>query len=238
MPIEEARVEAAALHKKIEEIGPVNLTAIEEYNELDQRYQFLTEQETDLRKSIEGLREVIAKINKTTRGLFVETFHSLNRKFGEVFTSFFGGGNAELVLLDPAHPLESGIEMVAQPPGKGKRNLMLFSGGEKALTAISLLFATFLIHPTPFCLLDEIDAPLDEENTRRFTEVLLDMSQQTQFIIVTHNKFTMEIADVLYGVTMEETGLSKLVSVNLKTSAPSKGKPKSHSAIPVFAEKA
>jgi len=218
--LDAARIEAASLHQKIEEIGPVNLAAIEEYSTLDERYQFLSSQEADLTKSIEGLREVIAKINKTTRGLFVETFHQLNRKFGEVFTSFFGGGHAELVLLDPAQPLETGIEMLAQPPGKGKRNLMLFSGGEKALKAISLLFATFLIHPTPFCLLDEIDAPLDEENTRRFTEVLLEMSQQTQFIIVTHNKFTMEIADVLYGVTMEETGLSKLVSVNLKNTPP------------------
>jgi len=217
--LEALQVEAEALRRKVEALGPVNLAAIEEYRELDGRYQFLCGQEADLTKSIEGLREVISKINKTTRGLFIETFHKLNRKFGEVFTSFFGGGQAELVLLDPAQPLESGIDMLAQPPGKGKRNLMLFSGGEKALTAISMLFATFLIHPTPFCLLDEIDAPLDEENTRRFTEVLLEMSRQTQFIIVTHNKFTMEIADVLYGVTMEETGLSTLVSVNLKNTA-------------------
>jgi len=217
--IEAAREEAEKLRGKIAGMGPVNLAAIEEYKALDERFQFLSGQEEDLTQSIESLREAIAKINKTTRGLFVETFHTLNQKFAEVFSSFFGGGSAELVLLDEAHPLESGIEMMAQPPGKGRRSLLLFSGGEKALTAISLLFATFLIHPTPFCLLDEIDAPLDEENTRRFSQTLIKMSKDTQFIVVTHNRFTMEIADVLYGVTMEETGISKLVSVNL--SAPS-----------------
>ncbi len=217
MPIEAAREEAGRLREKIEGMGPVNLAAIEEYKELDARFRFLSTQEEDLTRSIESLREAISKINKTTRGLFVDTFHTLNQKFSEMFSSFFGGGTAELVLLDEAHPLESGIEMMAQPPGKGRRSLLLLSGGEKALTAISLLFATFLIHPTPFCLLDEIDAPLDEENTRRFSQALIKMSGQTQFIIVTHNRFTMEIADVLYGVTMEETGISKLVSVNLST---------------------
>ncbi len=218
LPLEEARERAQAFQKKIEMMGPVNLAAIEEYKELDTRFQFLTAQEADLMQSMEGLREAISKINKTTRGLFIDTFHKLNQKFGEVFTAFFGGGSAELVLLDEAHPLESGIEMLAQAPGKGKRNILLLSGGEKALTAISLLFATFQIHPTPFCLLDELDAPLDEENTRRFSQALVKMSDETQFIVITHNKFTMEIADVLYGVTMEETGISKLVSVNLKSS--------------------
>jgi len=214
-PLAEAKAESQSLRMKLDEMGPVNMTAIEEYRELDTRYQFLTAQEADLLKSIEGLREAISKINHTTRGLFVETFHLLNQKFGEVFTSFFGGGTAALVLLDESHPLESGIDLLVQLPGKGKRTITLLSGGEKALSAISLLLATFLIHPTPFCLLDEIDAPLDEENTRRFTQTLLKMSEHTQFIIVTHNKMSMEIADVLYGVTMEETGISKLVSVNL-----------------------
>ncbi len=216
LPLEAAKAQAETLRQQLETMGPVNLAAIEEYKELDTRFQFLSEQEEDLNQSIQSLHEAITKINKTTRGLFVETFHTLNQKFGEVYASFFGGGSAELVLLDEAHPLESGIEMLAQPPGKGKRNILLLSGGEKALTAISLLFATFLIHPTPFCLLDEIDAPLDEENTRRFAQTLESMSDQTQFIVVTHNKLTMEIADILYGVTMEETGISKLVSVNLK----------------------
>ncbi len=221
-PLEEAKAQSQSLRAKLDEMGPVNMTAIEEYRELDERYQFLTTQEADLLKSIEGLREAITKINKTTRGLFVDTFHLLNQKFGEVFTSFFGGGTAALILLDEAHPLESGIDLLVQLPGKGKRTITLLSGGEKALSAISLLLATFLIHPTPFCLLDEIDAPLDEENTRRFTQTILKMSEQTQFIIVTHNKLSMEIADVLYGVTMEETGISKLVSVNLSHVAESK----------------
>lgn len=203
------------LRQKLSALGAVNLAAIDEYSELDKRFQFLSTQEADLNESIEGLRAVINKINKTTRNLFVETFQKLNEKFSEVFNSFFGGGSAQLLLLDPAQPLESGIELVAQLPGKGDRKITLLSGGEKALTAISLLFATFLIHPTPFCLLDEIDAPLDEENTRRFAQALLKMSDETQFIVVTHNKLSMEIADVLYGVTMEETGISKLVSVNL-----------------------
>ncbi|MFQ5597859.1 MAG: chromosome segregation protein SMC [Nitrospiria bacterium] len=230
IPLETAQAKTEHLKRKLDEMGPVNMAAIEEYQALDTRYQFLTEQETDLTRSMEGLREAIAKINKTTRTLFVETFHILNQKFGEVFTSFFGGGTAALVLLDEAHPLESGIEMIAQPPGKGNRKITLLSGGEKALTAISLLFATFLIHPTPFCLLDEIDAPLDEENTRRFTNALIKMGSQTQFIIVTHNKLSMEIADVLYGVTMEETGLSKLVSVNLSNAAATNGAPSDLSA--------
>lgn len=213
--IDQARDRAATLRRSLDEMGPVNIGAIEEYRELETRYQFLTSQETDLTTSMESLRQAIAKINKTTQTLFVDTFHLLNQKFKEVFVSFFGGGKAELILLDEAHPLESGIEMVAQPPGKKPRSITLLSGGEKALTAISLLFATFLIHPSPFCLLDEIDAPLDEENTRRFTQAVGNMSQQTQFIVITHNKQTMEIADVLYGVTMEETGLSRLISVDL-----------------------
>ncbi len=211
----QTRERAAALRRNLDEMGPVNLGAIEEYQELENRYQFLTGQENDLTSSMESLREAISKINKTTQSLFTETFYRLNEKFGEVFVSFFGGGKAELVLLDEEHPLESGIEMIAQPPGKKPRSITLLSGGEKALTAISLLFATFLIHPSPFCLLDEIDAPLDEENTRRFTQALSNMAGQTQFIVITHNKRTMEIADVLYGVTMEETGLSRLISVNL-----------------------
>ncbi|HIE65517.1 MAG: chromosome segregation protein SMC [Nitrospira sp.] len=214
---DEAHASAARLRGTLEQMGPVNMGAIEEYQELSTRYEFLTSQEKDLTESMDSLREAIAKINKTTRGLFVDTFHKLNEKFGEVFNSFFGGGKAELIMLDEAHPLESGIELLAQPPGKKTRSITLLSGGEKALTAISLLFAVFLIHPSPFSILDEIDAPLDEENTRRFTKAIHKMSEKTQLIIITHNKLTMETADVLYGVTMEETGISKLVSVNLKS---------------------
>ncbi len=211
----EAREKAAALRQSIETLGPVNLLAIEEYQELNTRHQFLTGQETDLTTSIESLRQTINKIDETTMGLFVQTFHLLNEKFETVFSSFFGGGTARLILLDEANPLESGVDIIAQPPGKRSRNPQLLSGGEKALTAISLLFGIFLVHPSPFCILDEIDAPLDEENTRRFAQTLQKMSAATQFIIVTHNKHTMQIADVLYGVTMEQVGLSKIVSVSL-----------------------
>jgi len=222
---DEAHASAARLRGTLEQMGPVNMGAIEEHQELSTRYEFLTSQETDLTESMDSLREAITKINKTTRGLFVDTFHALNEKFGEVFDSFFGGGKAELIMLDESNPLESGIELLAQPPGKKPRSITLLSGGEKALTAISLLFAVFLIHPSPFSILDEIDAPLDEENTRRFTQAIHKMSKKTQLIIITHNKLTMETADVLYGVTMEETGISKLVSVNLKNKPRTNGHP-------------
>jgi chromosome segregation protein len=219
-PSEEAAIAAAeqeltGLKAKREQLGPVNPAAIEEYEELQQRYDFLTKQEADLTHSMEDLREAIAKINRTTKSLFLETFTELNRRFGELFGQFFPGGHAALALLDEQNPLESGIEIMAQPPGKRLRTIHLLSGGEKALTAIALLMASFLIAPSPFCLLDEIDAPLDEENVRRFTTVLKTMVQQTQFLIVTHNKRTMEIADQLYGVTMEEPGVSKIIGVRL-----------------------
>ncbi len=213
--IASAEQELTALKAKREQLGPVNPAAIEEYEELQQRYEFLTKQDTDLARSMEDLREAIAKINRTTKSLFLETFAELNRRFGELFGRFFPGGHAALALLDEQNPLESGIEIMAQPPGKRLRTIHLLSGGEKALTAIALLMASFLIAPSPFCLLDEIDAPLDEENVRRFTTVLKTMVQQTQFLIVTHNKRTMEIADQLYGVTMEEPGVSKIIGVRL-----------------------
>jgi chromosome segregation protein len=165
---------------------------------------------------VDNLRAAIAKINATTKTLFLEAFESLNTRFGEVFASFFEGGQAALHLVDDGNPLESGIEIVAQPPGKKLRHISLLSGGEKTLTAISLLFASFLIHPSPFCVMDEIDAPLDEENVRRFTRALRPMTAHSQFLVVTHNRRTMEQADVLYGVTMEEAGMSKIVSVRLQ----------------------
>ncbi|MGH7273391.1 MAG: hypothetical protein ACREIQ_02880, partial [Nitrospiria bacterium] len=168
---EESRARLGELKIKLEAMEPVNLAALEEHRELAERYDFLTRQEQDLTQSIESLQEAITKVNLTIRSLFLETFEALNTKFGEVFIQFFEGGNAELVLLDPQNPLDSGLEIVAQPPGKRLRHLQLLSGGEKALTAISLLFSSFLIHPGPFCVLDEIDAALDEENVRRFTRV-------------------------------------------------------------------
>jgi chromosome segregation protein len=214
---DEAHTRLSELRAKIEQMGPVNLAAPEEYKELEERYRFLTTQEADLTRSIEDLQKAIQKISRTTREMFVTTFQTLRVKFCEVFASFFEGGLADLILLDESNPLESGIEIMAQPPGKRLRSIALLSGGEKALTAIALLFASFLIHPSPFCVLDEIDAPLDEENIRRFIRALRAMTDHSQFLIITHNKRTMEQADILYGVTMEEPGVSKLVSVKLES---------------------
>ncbi|MFI5304073.1 MAG: chromosome segregation protein SMC [Nitrospiria bacterium] len=215
LDIENAKSSLLELKEKIEQIGPVNVTAIDEFKELDERFKFLSSQEGDLTQSVDSLQEVIQKINKTTRTLFNETFITLNQKFMEVFVSFFEGGKAEMILLDEGNPFESGVDIIVQPPGKKVRNVSMLSGGEKALTAIALLFASFLIHPSPFCILDEIDAPLDEENIRRFTTVLRKMALHSQFIVITHNKRTMEMADILYGVTQEEPGISKLISVRM-----------------------
>jgi chromosome segregation protein len=217
LPCEPDQVDAtiAALKDTLVQIGGVNLAAIDEYRELEERARFLATQETDLVQSMDNLRAAIAKVNATTKTLFLEAFEALNARFGSVFASFFEGGHAALHLVDEHDPLESGIEVVAQPPGKKLRHISLLSGGEKALTAIALLFSSFLIHPSPFCVMDEIDAPLDEENVRRFTRALRPMTAHSQFLIVTHNRRTMEQADVLYGVTMEEAGVSKIVSVKL-----------------------
>jgi chromosome segregation protein len=215
--VAEAEQRIITLKTKRDQLGPINAAAIDEYQELHDRYEFLTKQEADLTQSIDDLRAAIAKINRTTRTLFLETFARLNQQFGELYGRFFEGGQASITLLDEDNPLESGIEIMAQPPGKRLRTIQLLSGGEKALTAIALLMASFLIAPSPFCILDEIDAPLDEENVRRFTTVLKGMVQQTQFLVVTHNKRTMEIADQLYGVTMEEPGISRIIGVRLET---------------------
>ncbi|MHB8709233.1 MAG: chromosome segregation protein SMC, partial [Desulfuromonadales bacterium] len=210
-----AGVRRESLQRKIDEIGEVNLTAIEEYREMEERYTFLTTQQDDLQRSLDGLQAAITKINRTTRRRFRETFDQVNARFREVFPRLFNGGQAELRLTDEEDLLETGIDIVAQPPGKKLQNVSLFSGGEKALTAVALIFAIFLIKPSPFCLLDEVDAPLDDANIGRFNELVAEMSARSQFIIITHNKRTMEIADNLYGVTMEEPGVSKLVSVRI-----------------------
>ncbi|NJC89128.1 MAG: chromosome segregation protein SMC [Desulfuromonas sp.] len=204
-----------ALQRKIDEIGEVNLTAIEEYREMEERHTFLATQQDDLQRSLDGLQAAIVKINRTTRRRFRETFDQVNARFREVFPRLFNGGQAELRLTDEEDLLETGIDIVAQPPGKKLQNVSLFSGGEKALTAVALIFAIFLIKPSPFCLLDEVDAPLDDANIGRFNELVAEMSALSQFIIITHNKRTMEIADTLYGITMEEPGVSKLVSVRM-----------------------
>jgi chromosome segregation protein len=175
----------------------------------------MKKQHEDLTRSIAELEEAITKINSTTRKKLRDAYEMLNAKFGEVFTTLFGGGRAELVLTDEHNILESGIEIVAQPPGKKLQNIHLLSGGEKALTALSIQFASFLIKPTPLCILDEADAPLDESNTERYSKMLDDLSSHTQFIVVTHNRTTMSVAQHLYGITMEEAGVSKVISMQL-----------------------
>jgi chromosome segregation protein len=210
----ELETEVARLADQIEKIGPVNVLAIEEHQELEQRESFLRTQRDDLVQAIESLRGTIRKINLTSRELFREAFEAVNKYFGEIFTSLFGGGSARMQLLDEEDVLESGIELVAQPPGKKNQSIALLSGGERALTALALLFAIFRYKPSPFCILDEVDAPLDEVNNERFVRLVRDMSRDTQFIVITHSRRTMEAADVLYGVTMEEAGCSRLVSVN------------------------
>jgi len=193
----------------------VNMMAIDQFDELDTRHVFLTTQRKDLVDSIAQTSQAIKRIDETTRTRFADAFSAINRNFQESFSTLFGGGRAGLALLDETDPLESGIEIIAQPPGKRLQSVQLLSGGEKALTAIALMFALFKYKPSPFCLLDEIDAPLDDANIGRFVEMLRAMQSQTQFILITHNRKTMEIADRLYGVTMEEPGVSKLISVRL-----------------------
>jgi chromosome segregation protein len=212
MTAEDAIVE---LRAKIDRLGPVNMMAIEQFTELEQRHTFLTTQRKDLVDSIAQTLEAIARIDETTHARFRDAFTAINSNFQQTFSTLFGGGRAGITLLDDNDPLESGIDIVASPPGKRLQNVMLLSGGEKALTAIALMFAIFKYKPSPFCVLDEIDAPLDDANIGRFVEMLRGMLDRTQFIIITHNRKTMEIADRLYGVTMEEPGVSKLISIQL-----------------------
>jgi chromosome segregation protein len=212
-----AEEKMASLRERIEALGEVSLTAIDEAREVSERHVFLTTQIKDLEDSIAKLRSAIARIDRASKERFRETFALVNDRFRQVFPRLFRGGTAELQLVeDPANPAaEPGVEIVAQPPGKKLTSVGLLSGGEKALTAVSMIFAIFLIKPTPFCLLDEVDAPLDEANVGRYNEMVREMSRTSQFIVITHNKRTMEGADSLYGVTMEEPGISKTVSVKL-----------------------
>jgi chromosome segregation protein len=207
----EARVQE--LREKLERMGAVNILAVEQAQELEERHTFLVAQRQDLLESIAELDQAIKKIDRTSRERFAEAFQVINQHFGEIFRRLFGGGTAGLSLIDEEDLLESGIDVMAQPPGKRLQNVMLLSGGEKALTAIALLFAIFQHKPSPFCILDEVDAPLDDANIGRFAKMLEGMKDQTQFVLITHSRKTMEIADQLYGVTMEEPGVSKLVSV-------------------------
>jgi chromosome segregation protein len=201
------------LDQRLDSMGPINIDAIQEYDELEQRYAFLEQQLNDLTKSKIELLDVITKINETTRKLFAETFEQIRVNFQEMFVELFGGGKANLVLADETDPLESGIEVIAKPPGKQLQSISLLSGGEKTMTAVSLLFAIYMVKPSPFCVLDEMDAPLDESNIMRFVKILDRFVDQSQFVVITHNKRTISRADVLYGVTMEEHGVSKLVGV-------------------------
>lgn len=204
-----------ALREKIDRLGPVNMMAIDQFDSLEARFEFLTTQRQDLLDSIQATGDAIKRIDVTTRERFKEAFEAVNSYFQDIFATLFGGGRAGLVLIDETDVLESGIDIIAQPPGKRLQSIQLLSGGEKALTAMALMFAIFKFKPSPFCLLDEIDAPLDDANIGRFVEMLRGMQEYTQFVLVTHNRKTMEIADRLYGVTMEEPGVSKLISVDL-----------------------
>ncbi len=209
------RIRQIDLQRLLDEMGEVNLMAIEECAGMEERYTFLTGQKDDLEESLHGLQQAIQRINRTTRQRFLETYNLINAKFQEVFPRLFCGGRAELRLTDEEDLLETGIDIIVQPPGKKLQNVTLLSGGEKALTAVALIFSIFLIKPTPFCLLDEVDAPLDDANIGRFNEMVREMSSISQFIIITHNKATMQVADTLYGITMEEPGASRVVSVRL-----------------------
>lgn len=212
------------LKERLDSYGTVNLVAIEEYDELKKRYDFLVQQQTDLVSSKEALHEAIQKINRTTRKMFLETFESIKAEFRDHFRLLFNGGDAQVFLVDEQDPLESGIEIICRPPGKKLQNVLLLSGGEKALAAIALIFAIFKVKPAPFCVLDEIDAALDEANVDRFSRLLQEFSKIAQFIVITHNKRTIANADVMYGITMAESGVSKIVSVKFSQNRPAPDK--------------
>ena len=207
------------MRTRLDAMGPVNMMALEEYKETAERHAFLETQRKDLLDSIENTQATIKEIDTFSRQKFEEAFHKINENFQATFRKLFGGGQAFMRLTDEENSAESGIDVVASPPGKKLQNVLLLSGGEKALTALALLVGIFQYQPSPFCILDEVDAPLDEANIGRFTELVKEMSVQTQFVLITHSKKTMSIAPVLYGVTMQEPGVSKLVSVRFGATA-------------------
>jgi chromosome segregation protein len=211
----ELEADLARTRAALERLGPVNVLAVEEHDEQEERHAFLTTQRADVAQSVDSLKRTIREINQASSERFRETFAAVNAQFGVIFARLFRGGEAEMRLLDEEDLLETGIEIVARPPGKRLQNIMLMSGGEKALTAIALLFALFHAKPSPFCILDEVDAPLDDINTLRYAETLRELAGDTQFLVITHNKLTMESASTLYGVTMQEKGVSRLVAVEL-----------------------
>ena len=201
--------------REIDKLGEVNLAAIEEYDEVAERYEWLEKQRADLEESVDSIRKTIARINRTCRERFRETFDRVTEHFRDIYPRLSGGGQARLALTNEEDLLETGVEIFVQPPGKRLQNLSLLSGGEKALCAIALIFALFRVKPSPFCVLDEVDAPLDEGNGARYNDMLREMCDLTQFIVITHNKKTMECADTLYGVTMPDPGVSRLVTVKV-----------------------
>lgn len=216
LSVEELGPEIEKLRKQCDAFGSVNLVAIEEYEELKGRFEFLTQQQSDLLEAKSQLMNTIKKINRSTRQMFMDTFTRVSEEFRIYFRMLFGGGEAQLILLDPENVLESGVDIVARPPGKKLQNISLLSGGEKSLTAIALIFGVFKVNPSPFCILDEIDAALDESNVGRFSYLLKDFAKVAQFIVITHNKKTISSANVMYGVTMPETGCSRIVSVKFE----------------------
>ena len=203
----------------LDRIGAVNLDAMREHEDAEKRFVFYTEQKADLEKALGDLEKAIAQMNKESKRLFAETFAAVNAKFEEIFPRMFRGGRGSLKLTNPDDMLETGIDILAQPPGKKLSSIELMSGGEKALTAVSLIFAIFQVKPSPFCILDEVDAPLDEANVSRYNEMVRSMTAKSQFILITHIKKTMQMVDILYGVTMQEAGVSRLVSVRLNEAA-------------------
>jgi chromosome segregation protein len=214
--IDAARSRLDELRVKLDDMGPVNMMALEELEESEERFRFLTEQRRDILDSILMTEEALAEIKRRTRERFRDAFTNINKNFQSMFVELFGGGRGEMILIDEEDILESGIDLIAQPPGKRLQNVLLLSGGEKAMAAIALVLAIFQYRPSPFCILDEVDAPLDEMNVGRFSNKVVEMSHDTQFLVITHNKRTMESARALYGVTMQEQGVSKLVSVKFE----------------------
>ncbi len=213
--MEESRERMEYLKTQMAKFGDVNMAAIDDYNRVTERLNFLTEQRDDLLKSIGDIKGVIDRLNRTTKRLFVEAFTQISDNFSKIFQRLFDGGEASIVLTDESNILETGVEIIARPRGKKQQNLTLLSAGEKALTAVSVLFAVFMVKPSPFCLLDEVDAPLDEANIQRFKDMLIEFSATTQFLVITHNQKTMAFADRLYGITMQEPGISKILSVDM-----------------------
>ena len=203
------------MQQKIDALGPVNMAALDELKASRERKGFLDAQSADLNEAMMTLTDAIMRIDSETRTLLQETFDQVNHHFSQIFPALFGGGNARLMMTGE-EILDSGVQVMAQPPGKKNTTIHLLSGGEKALTAIALVFSLFQLNPAPFCLLDEVDAPLDDANTARYSDIVAKMSQKTQFLFISHNKITMEIANQLIGVTMQEQGVSRVVAVDLQ----------------------